>query len=524
MRKKIKDRIKICFVLLTAFCLNTSAADKPFYNEIVNNAAFSAKNGGCGENFAWRASFALNEWLPAYYASRDKAWLDSAVKAFDFLLSLRMAGPDGYKGWVGGEAEFWEDSNVGDAILYAHMLDFAEVVLKDKALKEIYGTAAEKYISIFKKDYFEKWNTRGAWHEDGPYAAYSVWDYFCKKGDTATWKKYPNPDANPLLSLPFNKQGDAGVCFLKLYRISGETVYRERAQKIFSFLKSRIQLAGDYYVWNYWEAFGPWDVDTDKQLTRLWMSVHPYRNYQSGEIHQIVEAYNTGVVFDKKDIERILNTNLKTMWNGDRVSAKFINSNSKLPANPVTPEEKKAAEERAKTNVYSKGGTQFAGCLWEALCPFDQTIRDIYAAQLKNGRGGYAKDYFEKVTQKTPPSFARKYADLPVTVFERPFSSVQSLTVAAVMPHSVSKSKPSVVLCKARRDVDLEITVYSADGKEKKGVLFNGKLAGGTDGLVGIKAFNWDGTINGTELDKGSYRVRWTVSDGYREFPVEITE
>ena len=524
MRKLLNGGIKIASLLLVASCLNAGAADKPFYQQTVNDASSSAKKGGCGENFTWRANYYLQEYMPSYHVSGDKAWLDSAVKTFDFLLGLRLAGPDGYQGWVGGDGELWEDTNVGDAILYAHMLEFAEEVLKDKDLTETYGAAAKKYISIFKKDFFAKWDARGTWHEDGPYGGYAVWDFFCTKGDVTTWKKTPNPDANPQLSLPFNKQDDAGVCLLRLYRISGETVYRERAQKIFSFAKSRLQLVDDYYVWNYWEAFRPSDVDTDKQLTRLWMSTHPYRNYQAGEVHSIVEAYNTGVVFDQKDIERILNTNLKTMWNGDKASPKFVNANAKLPVNPQTPEEKKAAEEHAKNNAYSKGGTQFAGCLWEALCPFDQTIRDIYAVQLNNGKGGFAKDYFEKVTLKTPPSLARKYAGLPVTVFERPFSSVQSITVAAVMPQNLSKAKPSVVLCKARRDVDLEIAVYTADGQAKKGVLFNGKLAGGADGLVGIKAFHWDGSIGDAKLDKGSYRVRWTVSDGYREFPVEITE
>lgn len=520
--------VYFCCVLLLASSFNIYAGGakpqdkdlKPVYQTIVKDAANSATKGGCGEFFAWRASYYLHEIMPSYYTSKDTIWLDSAVKAFDFLLDLRISGPDGYKGWVGGEKELWEDANVGDAILYAHMLEFAEVVLKDTALKAVYGASAEKYISIFKKDYFEKWDARGTWHEDGPYAVYNQWDYYCTKGDVSTWKKYPNAH----VSLPFNKQNDAAVCFLKLYRISGDTVYRERAQKLFSFMKSRMQLVDDYYVWNYWEAFGPWDVDMDKKITRHWMSVHPYRNYQAGEISQIVEAYNTGVVFDQQDIEKIINTNLKAMWNGDKEDPKFINSNAKLPANPLTPEEKKAAEEEAKANVYSKGGTQFAGCLWEALCPFDQTIRDLYALQLKKGKGGFAKEYFEKVTLKTPPSFARKYADLPVTVFERPWSSVLSLTVAAVMPRTVSKAAPSVVLCKSRRDVDLEVSVYSADGKEKKGVLFNGKFAGGTDGLVGVQTLSWDGTLPNVKLDKGSYRVRWTVSDGYREFPVEIVE
>jgi predicted DNA-binding WGR domain protein len=48
------------------------------------------------------------------------------------------------------------------------------------------------------------------------------------------------------LALPFNKQDDVAAAALKLYRITGETGYRDRAARIFAFQKSRFQLAGVY--------------------------------------------------------------------------------------------------------------------------------------------------------------------------------------------------------------------------------------------------------------------------------------
>ena len=45
----------------------------------------------------------------------------------------------------------------------------------------------------------------------------------------------------------------------------------------------------------------------------------------------IVEAYHTGVVFDETDIRRIVNTNLKVMWNGSLEEPAFRNSNATLP-------------------------------------------------------------------------------------------------------------------------------------------------------------------------------------------------
>jgi hypothetical protein len=306
---------------------------------------------------------------------------------------------------------------------------------------------------------------------------------------------------------------------MKLYRITGEKAYRDRAQMIFAFMKSRMQLAGDYYVWNYWEPFGPWDVDLAKQDTQLWMNVHGFRNYQAGEIHQIVEAYNTGIVFDQNDIQHIINTNLEVMWNQDKTNPKYVNSNAKLPENKLTVEQQKARDAAIAANRYASEGR--AGCLWEALLPFSQTVRDLYALRLNEP---IARVYYQNVTLKKAPGFERLYAELPVTVFERPFSVCKSLTVAAVLPHTITAGKPSILVCKARADTALEVAVYSGDGTEKKMVLFSGQAAGGTDGHAGIHILQWDGSdpAGGGKLASGDYRVRWTTPDGYREFPVTV--
>ena len=62
--------------------------------------------------------------------------------------------------------------------------------------------------------------------------------------------------------------------------------------------------------------------------------------------------------------------------------------------------------------------------------------------------------------------------------------------------------------------------------EEKKLVLFQGAVPGGTDGLEGIHILQWDGAdlAGKVKLQPGAYRVRWTVADGYREFPVTLAE
>ncbi len=460
---------------------------------------------GAGEQFGWNIGHRTGDFVRRYQRTKDTAWLDGAVKLSEYFLSKMRSGPDGYKGWVGEDQTgrgLWADNHVGDAIIFEPMLGFAEVVLKDPELKKKYGEAAEKYIAEAKRNLFEKWDKRGTWKEDRAWGCYIGWDMVCSQAAPDTWKK----DIAPSIAEPFNKNNHMGICFLRLFRITGEEQYRDRAFKIFAYTKSRFQLVDEdgfsYYVWNYWEASGPESVDLAKHDTRLWMNVHGGRPYNAGEVGQMMEAYNTGVVFDKTDIERFLNTNLKIMWNGDKAKPHFSIANWKLPM-PNGPDGKPLPLE---TN---SPGAQ----LWSGLAQFSQTIRDLGAGR---GRG--------RETSERPVSFDRLYcAEKDAKVFDWPYyHSCKSLTVAAVLPSVVKKGNSAIILCKARIPQDpFEIALYSADGKEKILVIHQGRIDGGTDGHAGIFILQWNPATSSTPLN-GDYRIRWTGVDGYREFPVTV--
>ncbi len=501
------------------------------YDSAVRTARYSGTS--TGEQFCWNAGYSMGQFLTAYEASHDTAWLDWGVRYYDWCLDKMAAGPDGYKGWIGpdgGSGSTWNDRHVGQAVLLDRMLEFAEVVLKDAALKEKYGPAAQRYVDVARKDLIEKWDKRGTWKEDGEYGAYVDWGNSCQASDPNVWTAPEGPG----LSLPFNKQNDMGQCLLKLYRITGEGAYLDKARKIFAHMRSRFQYVADrdYYVWNYWEPFGPWDVDLAGKTTRHWMNVHGYRNYQAGEIGQIVEAYHTGIVFTPLDMRRIINTNLKVMWNGSKEEPKWVNSNALLPSPQLTPEEERRQAIEANANPYAREGR--AGTLWTALDGLSAEIRELEALRMKgitrDAMAFIGRAYFQNVTCKTPPSFARRYVKEAgpdgelASVPQLPVSSCKSLTVATVLPHVLAADKPSIVLCKSRIDNDLEVAVYSADGKDKKCVLHLGKIVGGTDGLAGIFLLTWDGAdpASKAKLPKGNYRVRWTVADGYREYGVSV--
>jgi hypothetical protein len=459
---------------------------------------------GAGEQFGWGVSYYAGNFVRGYQRTKDTAWLDAAQRLSEYCLSKRRTGPDGYKGWVGEDQTgrgLWADNHVGDAIEIEPMLEFAEVVLKDPELKKKYGEAARKYVDVARRDLFEKWDRRGTWKEDGAWGCYVGWNMVCTQADPNAWKK----DTAPAIAEPFNKNNHVGICALRLFRVTGEEKWRERAFKIFAYTKSRFLLVDDsYYVWNYWEPFGPESVDLAKKDTRLWMNVHGGRPYAAGEIGQMVEAYNTGVVFDKTDIERFLNTNLKVMWNGDKDKPHFANSNWRLPM-PPGPDGKPLAPE----------ANSAAGQLWTGLLQFSQDVRDLAGAR---GRGSLPN---------RPVSFDRLYcAEKDAKVFDFPYyHNCKSLTVAAVMPSILKKGASTIILCKARIPQDpFEIALYSADGKDKVLVIHQGKIDGGLDGHAGIFIVQWDPASSKDKPLRGAYRIRWTGVDGYREFPITVTE
>jgi hypothetical protein len=235
--------------------------------------------------------------------------------------------------------------------------------------------------------------------------------------------------------------------------------------------------------------------------TRHWMNVHPYRNYQTGEVGDIVEAYHTGVVFTEQDIRRIINTNLKVMWNGSLEDPQWNNSNFTVPGwRPATPSEEYPGR---------------AGTLWGALADFDQTIRDIRAAGRRGRRGGPSPN----ATAAEPPSFDRKHASGGVETMEFPFHHCPAVTVAAALPSRIRKGEGTVLVAKVPISGRMEIALHSADGQTRQAVLFDRDVEGDFDGHGGIIIHQWD-----ADVAPGDYRIRWTFGDGYREFPITIQE
>lgn len=466
-----------------------------------------------GENFCWHARVGMEQFLSNYKLTKNTEWLDAGIQYFDFLLSKMDTDPDGYKGWIGPygyDKRYWQDSHVGDAILLTDILDFSVLVLEDKELKKKYGAKAQSYADLAAKHFVEKYDKRGTWIEDGPYGSYVGFNKFLKPGDLSKWIYEPTV-SRAGISHPFNKQMDAAQVCLRLYRITGKKFYRDRAERIFYTAKSHFQLHDNHYHWNYYEPLTPGDIDLEKKETNHWVSVHPFRSgYQAGEVSKIAEAYHYGIVFTEEDIRRIINTNLDVMWNQDRENPEFINSNHLGPKDDTTG--LAAFRRHYTTGNFAKN----AGQLWTGLLDFDQRIRDLYAMRF-NDKDAERYLRFKKTVLAEPPGFGRKFAAGRVTVPDIRLTNSKELYMATVLPHEIDKGEQAIIVCKSNAPGALTIGLYADDGKKLETLLQKNIEQNRTVVYV------WDGKSASTKKEyKGQYWIRWSIGDGYREFPVTI--
>ncbi len=509
----------VALIMFTA-CLGISerspAQESPvsaeeYYRRMTGNP--NLKTNPKGESFCWHAASGMHTFVSMFEATGDRNWLDWGVQYYDFLIGNLDTGPDGYRGWIGPymyDKQYWCDVHVGDAILWKGILDFSVLVHVTPALKQDYGEKARSYVELASRHCMEKWDSRGTWREDGPVGAYASFTKYLAPGDLTSWRFGAEVTGSDL-SLPFNKQNDMAQVALRLYRITGKKAFRVRAEKIFLRMKRSFQYFDDHYVWNYWEPFGPWDIDRGKNLPRHWVGVHPYRNYQAGEVDQIVDAYHAGIVFDERDIRRIINTNLKVMWNGDRNNPRFRNSNI-----THVPEKQPPA---------GSGYTSTAGTLWTGLLGFSAELRELYTLRFGESRSPSPERVrYEKVIAATPPGFGRKHVRGKIAVVSVDFTESPELNMATAIPQVVPRNAETLLVCKAWSGADtLEIALYSKNGGRKIRTLERVWIEGGNDGLTGIHIFSWDGSdpVN-RRLYRGDYRIRWTFGTSCREFPVNL--
>ena len=478
--------IYICIITLIPVAYAVQSAEALLASK-MKTALLQAKNKITGEGVCWHAAYKGGAFVKGYHETKDVAYLKAGITYFDALIDQMFTSPDGYKGWVGSvrigkDGPKFADCHVGDAILCALFLELAEVVLTNPELKKQFGDSAQSYVELVDKHLCEKWIARGTWWQNGPYGGYFTFSKFMTKHNMKEFQEGYHD-----IGYQFNKNLDMGLCHLRLYRITGDKDHRERARLIFNHSKSRLNLYDDHYVWNYWEPFYPRDLRQHGELG-LWVATHPYRNYQAGEVHCFVEAFHSGLTFDETDIKRLVQTNIH-MWNGDLEKPRWRNSNHVAVV---------AATNKGKDFVPSKAYPTKAGCLWGYLCEFSPKLAEIGKKTANN------------------TEIKRKYANLPVTVLDVPFSSCANINMAIAMPAAIPLGGYQQLVSKFRAPGQVTISLCDNTGTVIKQI-FQGEHPGGNDGREGIKITSWV-----ADVAAGVYRIRWQYENEYRDYTIWI--
>lgn len=272
-----------------------------------------------GEELAWLVSPFLEGFYHGYRATGDTKWIDHLVDWTDSWVKRGVNEPDGYVGWpklaaagtkVDNLNAFNADSILSEAMCLRPVVKMSKIILDSPALSQKYGDKARSYIAL-SEQLFEKWEKRGAWRKTEGGGMITVVLPFGIDGDTGQWTAgyATRNDPGQGFSHPDNKANATACWLLAMHDATGKAVYREYAEGWFRLMKSRMTVKPDglYQIWNYWQPAGPWDYKQDGS-TKHWVGIHPNAGYYSVDVEGIVTAYEHGLVFDNKDIERLIAT------------------------------------------------------------------------------------------------------------------------------------------------------------------------------------------------------------------------
>jgi hypothetical protein len=285
-----------------------------------------------GEDMGWLMFPLLKGFYYGYLATSNQRWPDLLVKCTDSWIKRGIIEPDGYVGWpkVGAAGtdidhldDFYADSLLGEALVLQYVVRMSGEILQTPSLEEKFGAKARTYIALAEK-VFEKWDKRGAWRDTSGGGLVTVELPFGIDKNTGTWTDgYQNRYATAVgFTHQNNKANLIASWLVAVFDVTHKPVYKERAERWFRVMKSRMKLNDDgtFQIWNYWEPAGDWDYKMNLRRVHLWpkhwTGVHRKTGYYDIDVEGIVSAYEHGLVFDQNDIRHLVKTALadKRYW------------------------------------------------------------------------------------------------------------------------------------------------------------------------------------------------------------------
>jgi len=326
-----------------------------------------------GEELGWLVSPMLNGFYYGHRATRDLKWLDLLVDWTDAVVKRAQKEPDGFIGWPKGDgggnesSEYASDSLLGEAMMWRPVVLASAEILRTPALEPKYGARARGYLEIAGQ-IFQKWDSRDCWRPVRDGGLWVVPPFGVDRKAPEKWSAGYEQRKTGGFSNPDNKQNLIACWLIALHDATRQAVYRDRAEAWWRTMRSRMTTRENvkYYVWNYWEAGGPWDRDASG-APRHWVGVHPNGGYYEIDVEGIVTAFEHGLVFTRAEVDRLIATNRNFMWNQKVEGAKF---------------------QRIDGGAADARWANTPGVLWTALVPYDESLRKVFLATHNPGGWG----------------------------------------------------------------------------------------------------------------------------------------
>lgn len=371
------------------------------------------------EDICWTWAPQARVPLAAYQLTGDRQHLDGFVKVMDGLLTRLRKGPDGYLGFRGLPLPLFRNKeNPATEIEVdiaefeiAHLIcDFVEAVDADDALKRAYAEKRAHYLEVAEKHLAgPKWEQRGLYQDLGA------------KGAIFRMPPECGNDRDSLTN-PHNKQSKMCRTYLALYRVTGNDDTFRKAIRLGTRLKRTLVLDGDRYRWNYWDPAGDWDRKPGSATGwKHWVGPEHRGGYHSLTIAMAEALYDHGVLFDRTDMQRFLNTQMQVCWNGSLDSPEFRNTGGQ----PI--------REAAHGTVMASSLARFEPKVWQ-FCYGERATRDRLSKREHSWSGGVQAVGYLLGKHLAPRSAEPAHADYGERFHRKPANAAFLKELAFTVP------------------------------------------------------------------------------------------
>jgi hypothetical protein len=264
--------------------------------------------------YAWGEAHLLLAYIVQFEATRDLRYLDTFVRRFKVLLSLRddrIGRVDEVRGRImpgWGSVRFstnpphqgkYTSWAVHVGMILFPAARFIHRVESDSSLSIQYASASQAFRTAIVESLTAY---EDQWHERQPAGSGDIEGYYTE----------PMIGAAPL---PLNMMNTLGRIMLELHLASPNSRYLDRATKLARFLKNRLVLRPDgAYQWPYRPGREPpYDAGAEDF------------SHAALNADFMVQCFHAGIVFSPEDMEHLLQMLLSVVYRGQGKFADFIN-------------------------------------------------------------------------------------------------------------------------------------------------------------------------------------------------------